>query len=84
MEKSKEECVWVLSELYYPEDSATGHNVTKVAEGLAVSYSVRALCAQPTYQARGTKAKKMRYIIMFISIVVVQPHLTKMYWPFAL
>jgi glycosyltransferase involved in cell wall biosynthesis len=58
MEQSNDRCVWVLSELYFPEDSATGHNVTKVAEGIAVSHKVRILCAQPTYQARGLKAKK--------------------------
>ncbi len=58
MKRLNDTCVWILSELYYPEDSATGHNVTKVAEGLATSRKVRALCAQPTYQARGIKAKK--------------------------
>ncbi len=56
MTTSKEKHIWVLSELYYPEDSATGHNITKVAEGLAASYNVSVLCSQPTYQARGTKA----------------------------
>jgi len=56
MEKSLNKSIWILSELYYPEDSATGHNVTNVAEGLAESFNVRALCAQPTYQARGLKA----------------------------
>ncbi len=48
--------IWILSELYYPEDSATGHNITNVAEGLANSFRVRALCAQPTYSGRGKKA----------------------------
>jgi len=56
MKKSAKKNIWILSELYYPEDSATGHNVTNVAEGLAESFNVRALCAQPTYQARGLKA----------------------------
>jgi colanic acid biosynthesis glycosyl transferase WcaI len=58
MKRGKETYVWILSELYYPEDSATGHNVTKVSEGLATSFHVNALCSQPTYQARGIKAKK--------------------------
>ncbi|MER3524977.1 MAG: hypothetical protein C4326_13240 [Ignavibacteria bacterium] len=48
--------VWVLSELYYPEQSATGYYVTGVAEALANDFDVRVLCAQPTYAARGTKA----------------------------
>jgi glycosyltransferase involved in cell wall biosynthesis len=48
--------LWVLSELYYPEDSATGFYVTKTAEALAATHEVSVLCAQPTYRARGTKA----------------------------
>ena len=48
--------VWYLSELYYPEDSATGYYVTKTAEALAATHDVSVLCAQPTYRARGTKA----------------------------
>jgi glycosyltransferase involved in cell wall biosynthesis len=58
MKKSKKNNIWVLSELYHPEDSATGHNVTNVAEGLAESFHVRVLCAQPTYKYRGLKAPK--------------------------
>jgi len=56
MVRSNKNRFWVLSELYYPEESATGYYVTKVAEGLAATYNVCALCAQPTYKARGTKA----------------------------
>jgi colanic acid biosynthesis glycosyl transferase WcaI len=56
MNEGKSKTIWILSELFYPEDSATGHNVTHVAEGLAASFHVRALCAQPTYGSRGLKA----------------------------
>ena len=48
--------IWFLSELYYPEDSATGYYVTRIAEALAAAHDVGVLCAQPTYRARGTKA----------------------------
>ncbi len=58
MARSNDKCIWVLSELYYPEESATGYNVTKVAEGLALRHRVRVLTAQPTYKARGTRAPK--------------------------
>jgi glycosyltransferase involved in cell wall biosynthesis len=58
MVKDNDKIIWILSELYYPEDSATGHNITNVAEGLAESFQVKALCAQPTYQSRGLKAPK--------------------------
>jgi colanic acid biosynthesis glycosyl transferase WcaI len=56
MIRSERNRFWVLSELYYPEDSATGYYVTRIAESLAASHNVNVLCAQPTYKARGTKA----------------------------
>jgi len=56
MARSERHRLWVLSELYYPEDSATGYYVTKTAEALAATHEVSVLCAQPTYRARGTKA----------------------------
>ena len=48
--------VWMISELYYPEETSTGHVLTKIAEGLADRYSVLALCSQPTYSSRGRRA----------------------------
>ena len=48
--------VWIVSELYYPEESATGYLLTRIAEGLAPYYRVHVLCAQPTYDARGIRA----------------------------
>lgn len=48
--------VWVVSELYYPELTSTGYFLTRIAEGLAADYEVRALCGQPTHSARGTRA----------------------------
>ena len=56
MARAERRRVWYLSELYYPEDSATGYYVTKTAEALAATHDVSVLCAQPTYRARGTKA----------------------------
>jgi colanic acid biosynthesis glycosyl transferase WcaI len=50
--------IWILSELYYPENSATGYYLTRIAERLAREYDVHVLSAQPTYLARGTKAPK--------------------------
>jgi colanic acid biosynthesis glycosyl transferase WcaI len=50
--------LWILSELYYPEESSTGHLVTQIAEGLAdgLDYCVNVICAQPTYSKRGMRA----------------------------
>lgn len=48
--------IWVVSELYYPEETSTGYFLTKIAEGLAESLPVSVLCVQPTYAARGVRA----------------------------
>lgn len=47
--------VWVVSELYYPEDNTTGVIMTSIAEGLATNFKVRVLTGQPVYSARGTR-----------------------------
>jgi len=49
--------VWVVSELYYPEQSATGYFLTRIAEGLAAGMEVHVLCGQPTYSLRGVRAR---------------------------
>lgn len=48
--------VWVVSELYYPEETSTGYFLTGIAEGLAGQFPVNVLCSQPTYAKRGTRA----------------------------
>jgi glycosyltransferase involved in cell wall biosynthesis len=48
--------LWVVSELYYPEETSTGYYLTKIAEGLADSFEVRVLCGQPNYFKRGVRA----------------------------
>jgi colanic acid biosynthesis glycosyl transferase WcaI len=48
--------IWILSEHYYPEETATGHIVAYIAEGLTDEYEVRVISAQPTYHQRGSKA----------------------------
>lgn len=50
--------LWVITELYYPEDNQTGYYLTRIAEGLADDFDVRVICGQPNYAARGTKAAK--------------------------
>ncbi len=41
--------LWVVTELYYPDDGATGHLLTQIAEGLADDVTVHVLTAQPGY-----------------------------------
>jgi colanic acid biosynthesis glycosyl transferase WcaI len=50
--------LWVVSELYYPEETSTGYYLTRIAEGLAHDFDVKVLCGQPTYSARGVVAPK--------------------------
>ena len=50
--------VWVVSELYYPEQTSTGYFLTHIAEELAHRYDVAVLTAQPTYSARNVRAPR--------------------------
>ena len=50
----------VITELYYPEQNATGYFLTGIAEALAANEAeVSVLCAQPSYNQRGVKAPKL-------------------------
>jgi colanic acid biosynthesis glycosyl transferase WcaI len=50
--------IWVMTELYHPEVTSTGHLISTIAEGLAEKHDVRVICAQPTYANRGTIAAR--------------------------
>lgn len=63
--------LWVISELYYPEETSTGYFLTRIAEGLAKDFDVQVVCSRPTYserhvtvewreQRRGTTIHRMR------------------------
>lgn len=44
---------WLVSEVYYPEETSTGHYMTLIAEGLARRTRVGVICARPNYSRRG-------------------------------
>lgn len=48
--------IWVVSELYYPEETSTGYVLTRIAESLARKRLVSVICSQPTYSRREVKA----------------------------
>lgn len=50
--------LWILCEVYYPEETGTGYYVTQIAEHLALGQRVSVLCAQPAYSRAGTKAPR--------------------------
>lgn len=57
-ESSTRSRLWVVSELYYPEETSTGYYLTRIAEGLTDKFDVKAISGQPNYSARGTRAAK--------------------------
>jgi glycosyltransferase involved in cell wall biosynthesis len=50
--------LWVLTEVYYPEEISTGYYLTAIAEGLTETNRVKVLTGQPKHMARGLKAAK--------------------------
>lgn len=50
--------LWILSEVYYPEDISTGFYITSIAEGLAATRTVKVLTGQPKHMSRGQRAPK--------------------------
>ncbi len=58
IEKKDQRRLWVISELYFPEETSTGYYLTRIAEGLASDFDVKVISGQPNYSARGTTAPK--------------------------
>ncbi len=57
-EIKEKKTLWIVTELYYPEETSTGYYLTRIAEGLADDFNVKVLCGQPNYSARGIRAPK--------------------------
>lgn len=55
---SNKKRLWVVSELYYPEETSTGYYLTRIAEGLTNKFDVSVICGQPNYYSRGVSAPK--------------------------
>lgn len=71
--------LWVVTELYYPEDNQTGYYLTKIAEGLAEMFNVKVICGQPNYAARGVRAASRETHKNVEIFHVGEPLLTKMF-----
>ncbi len=50
--------LWILTEVYYPEEISTGYYLTQIAEGLAAERPVSVITGQPKHMSRGLKAPK--------------------------
>ncbi|MET0753940.1 MAG: glycosyltransferase family 4 protein, partial [Pyrinomonadaceae bacterium] len=57
-EKPIKKNLWIVTELYYPEETSTGYYLTRIGEGLAGDFNVKVLCGQPNYSGRGVRAPK--------------------------
>lgn len=53
-----EKTLWILTEVYYPEDISTGYYLTAIAEGIAKQRTVKVITGQPKHMSRGLKAPK--------------------------
>ena len=58
---TEKKTLWVLTELYYPENNQTGYYMTGIAEGLTDKYDVKVICGQPNYAARGDARTEKRF-----------------------
>ena len=53
--------LWIVSEVYFPEETSTGHYLTMIAEGLAKERSVSVICAKPNYSKRGVDVPRREF-----------------------
>jgi len=45
--------IWIVSEVFYPDEDGTAHYMTCLAEDFARFWPVKVICGQPKYSARG-------------------------------
>lgn len=57
-DESHQKRLWILTEVYYPEEISTGYYLTAIAEGLAEDFDVKVLTGQPKHMSRGLTAQK--------------------------
>lgn len=50
--------LWVLTEVYYPEEISTGYYLTTIAEGIAAFRDVKVITGQPKHMSRGMRAPR--------------------------
>ncbi|MFT3745245.1 MAG: glycosyltransferase family 4 protein [Pyrinomonadaceae bacterium] len=55
---SPQNTLWILTEVYYPEEISTGYYLTEIAEGIAIRRTVKVITGQPKHMSRGQRADK--------------------------
>ena len=69
--------VWIISEIFYPEESATSHILTGIAKGLENDYWINVITGQPDYT---NNTKVVRKEETFGKVTILRcfvPHLNK-------
>ena len=57
-ESETSDSLWILTEVYYPEEISTGYYMTSIAEGIAAERKVTVITGQPKHMSRGLRAPK--------------------------
>lgn len=57
-EETQRKRLWILTEVYHPEEISTGYYLTSIAEGLTDDFDVKVLTGQPKHMSRGLTAPK--------------------------
>lgn len=50
---------WIISQLFYPEETSTAYIMTKIAEMLAEGSSVNVICGTSNYQSKNLNSQKL-------------------------
>ena len=54
--------IWVISEVYRPDEVGGAYFMSHLAEGLAEKYQVNVLCGYPNHDARNAKVEGKEFI----------------------
>ncbi|MCF3107513.1 glycosyltransferase family 4 protein [Niabella sp. CC-SYL272] len=54
--------LWIISELFFPEETSTSFILTKIANKLAEKYSVEVICGEPVYDKKKSPSNKNFYL----------------------
>lgn len=49
---SNKQTLWVISELFYPEETSTGYIMTEIANAMTSKYDVKVICGPEVYDAK--------------------------------
>lgn len=60
---SNRKTLWVISELFYPEETSTGYIMTEIANALTVKYDVKVICGPEVYDNNKKKDVNSKQVL---------------------